>query len=163
MRTLMLLLSAILAFSFAQAQDISKQTAYRSLPIPDFSLLKTDGTYYAKKDLPKGQYVLMILFSPDCEHCRQETRKIQSKMKSIKNTTLVMATFMQMEGIRKFEKEFELKKYKNIQLGRDSRYLLAPFYNIKNVPFFALYDPSGKFMKDWSQELPIDQLIKLLP
>lgn len=121
---------------------------YQRFPdVPPFQLLATDSvTIITKNDLKAGQPVLVMFFSPDCDHCQKQMEFILSSIDSLKNVEIVLATYQPFDAMKEFAKKYRLTDYPNIHTGRDIKYILPPFYNIHKLPFLALYNAKGKLI-----------------
>jgi len=154
---------ALLSCCFLKAQtDSIPQPPYKRFPTaPPFRLLMTDSaTYYTKADLPKKTPLLLIVFSPDCDHCKKETEDLLQNIDQFKKTQIVMATWLPFPDMKKFYDDFELSRYENIKVGRDISFIIPPFYNIRNLPFLALYDKKGNLITVAEGSLPMSRIIE---
>ncbi|MBX2922633.1 MAG: redoxin domain-containing protein [Chitinophagaceae bacterium] len=147
--TFLLTIGSILP-GFSQKDTTHSPPVYAQYPLPQFSIVLPDSTtIYTKDQLPKGKKVILILFSPDCDHCKHETERIKKNIDLFKKSHIVMISTMPFEKIRGFSKEFSLDQYKNIVVGRDPKYFLAGFYKIHYLPFIAVYDKKQQFIKSF--------------
>jgi hypothetical protein len=48
--------------------------------------------------------------------------------------------------MKDFDAHYHLFEHPNIKIGRDEKFFLAPFYQIKNLPYLALYDKKGNLI-----------------
>lgn len=132
----------------AQNDSASAQPAYLQYPLPQFSILLTDSaTWYTKADLPKKKKILVMLFSPDCEHCKHETVLIKKNIKQFGSTQILMITTLPFDKMVAFYKDFELQKFSNITVGRDTKFFFSNYFKIHYLPFLALYDKKYKLLK----------------
>ncbi|HYM94422.1 MAG TPA: thioredoxin, partial [Chitinophagaceae bacterium] len=83
------LLFVILVFatisSFGQVDSL--QPAYKRFPtLPPVKLLLTDSSsHFTKENFSKKTPVLIILFNPECEHCKKETEEMLDSIDRFKN------------------------------------------------------------------------------
>jgi thioredoxin-related protein len=164
MKKLILILSVLVQSATLFAQSAPDTTLpYRRYPfIPPFKLLEVDSTtFFAKADLKKDEPVLLMLFSPNCEHCQHETEEILKRINDLSKVQVVMATTMPFNTMRDFYSKYELVKFKNIKVGHDYQYRLPSFYMVHNLPYLAMYDKEGKLMTTFEGTMKIDDLIKL--
>ncbi|MEI8060067.1 MAG: hypothetical protein WCG67_07920, partial [Ferruginibacter sp.] len=72
-----LLLLLILTSSISKAQEDSS-LIYKRFPIvPSFKLINVaDSSIFTKNNLKKKKATIIIMFSPDCEHCQAETKEL---------------------------------------------------------------------------------------
>jgi len=155
--------SFLIALSFALCYTVSAQKALPNQPatdsanasapymrfptIPPFHLLKLDSTtYLTKEDLRKNRKTIVMFFSPDCEHCKHQTEAILADFKDFKDIEIVMATYQPFSEMKQFNEKYKISEHPNILIGRDERFVLPPFYRIRNLPYLALYDKKGNLI-----------------
>ncbi len=154
----------LLIFSFVLAPNIYSQTdsvqpPFKKFPtFPPVKLLLPGNGAFTKADLPKKTPVMMMLFSPMCEHCRHETEELVKNIDKFKNTVIVMATMMPFDSMMNFREKYKLSGYDNIIVGQDTQYFLPSFYMIANLPFLAFYDKKGKLISYFEGNMPIDKV-----
>ena len=90
-------------FSFAQ-HDSTLAPPYKRFPtVPSFNLLMVDSiSYYTKADLPQNKAILIILFDPNCDHCKHETEEIVKNIDNFRNVQIVMVTNAVFCGFENF-------------------------------------------------------------
>lgn len=147
-----------LAMQAVAQSDITP--AYKRFPtLPPMSITTAGGKLIAKGDIKKNTPVIIMYFSPQCDHCQQQTREMTGRMKDLDPVQIVMASYQPIEEITAFSKTYNLDKYPNIIIGRDAQFLLPPFYNIGSLPFLALYDKKGNLISVHEGNLSVDKLI----
>lgn len=156
---LMLLLMVTSTISYAQ-QTNQPDPPYKKNPVlPPLEILQPDSSTLTKADL-KRQETLIMYFSPDCEHCIKQMNDMMKRMKDLKKLQIIMVTYQPMDLLVDFIKTYNLKKYSNIKAGRDTKFLLPGFYQIKSLPYFALYDKDGKLITTYESNTSVDKLLK---
>jgi thioredoxin-related protein len=171
MKQVLLVITALAIFQFVSAQTLSNQpatdTSNASAPfmryptIPPFHLLKLDSaTYLTKDDLRKNHKTIVMFFSPTCEHCKHQTEAILADFKDFKDIEIVMATYMPFTEMKEFDEHYKIYEHPNILVGRDEKFVLPPFYRIKNLPYLALYDRRGNLITTFEGTQKTDTLLK---
>jgi thioredoxin-related protein len=162
----MRLLTVILAcffssFLYAQKDSIDMNAPFRKNPgVPSFDLLKTDSsTHVTKADITAKHKTLIMFFSPECTHCQHQTEDMIAAMDSLKDIQIVMATYQPFEEMVAFNQKYGIEKYSNIQLGRDTKYFLPPYYRMKSLPYLALYNNKGNFITSFEGNQKISTLL----
>ncbi len=157
--SLLLLISTVIS---AQKDSTSAPLpAYKSFPgLPPFKLLLTDSTTWFTKDDVTKRKALIIIFSPDCEHCQHETEELVAHINDFKKTEIIMATPLPFEKMKEFYGHYDLGRFKNIIVGRDVSYLLPVFYNVKNLPYLAFYDKKGNLIDTFEGSLPMEKVLE---
>lgn len=150
------------SISFAQ-QDSVIAPAYKRFPtIPPFKLLGPDSvTVFTKDDVKKNKAVLLMLFNPECDHCKYETQDIIKNIDAFKKIQIIMATTASITSMKEFYNNLDLGRFKNIQTGRDFQYMLPSFYMIRSLPYLAMYDKKGKLLTTFEGAMKIEDLIKV--
>lgn len=145
------------------AQNAGQPPYLKNPVLPDFKILQKDSvTWFSKRDLKPGKPVMIMLFSPDCDHCQQQTRMIQERIKELGDLQIVMASFQPMEKLRKFYKDYRIAQYPNIRMGRDVSYFFGNFYVGRSIPFLAIYDRSFKLVKVYDGGAKIDKILEAI-
>lgn len=176
------LLLSINFFTFCQnkkSTDIIPLVIKDSLPkyaknkvIPSFKILigvskkdaagKMDSTWFSNENLPNNRPIVIIYFSPECSHCVHEMKEIEKKMDSLKNAFFVFASYHPLDSIKNFEIKYNISSYPNIAMGRDTKYFLPVYYDVKYTPFMAVYDTHKNFAKAYDQGANMHELIQLV-
>lgn len=145
------------------AQNDSTAPAYTHFPLPQFSVLLPDSTtWYTKKDLPKNKKTLVMVFSPDCEHCQHETELIKTNIAKFKRTQILMVTPIAFDKIKKFYNKYELKHYSNIVVGYDPKFFFTGYFKLKMFPFIAIYDKKYNLVKTFEGAPKMDDLLEFV-
>lgn len=161
MKKFMFLLLNLLIIQSAIAQTDSLQPPYKRFPTyPPVKLLLPDSTsFFSKADLPKKTAIMLMLFKPECEHCKQATEEMISKIDRFKNIQVVMATNTTFSRMLAFREKYQLAKYKNIIVGQDIHYFLPTFYMIRNLPFLAFYNRKKELISVFEGSLPMEKAL----
>ena len=131
---------------------IGKEPAFKRIPtVPPFTLvMAADSSIFTKENLKHKKPVVIMVFSPDCDHCIHATDDLIANIKSFKNVEIVLASSLSYESIKIFYKNLHLSAYPNIHVGYDSKRFLSSFYEVHNFPSIYLYNKKGKFKMDYS-------------
>jgi hypothetical protein len=81
------------------------------------------------------------------------------RMDELKNIQIVMATYSPMNELTDFIAKYKLADYPNIVTGRDTRYMLQPFYKIAGLPYQALYNQQDTLITTFEGNVQIDKLL----
>jgi len=159
-------------FTFSQTDSAKKSSSYdqqanvteppykRFPTVPPFKLLLLDSTsYLTKNDLKKNKPVLIIVFNPDCEHCKHETEEIIKNIDSLKNVQIIMATIMPFDLMKSFYEKYDLERFQNITVGKDVQYTLPSFYQMHFMPYLAMYNKKGNLLATFEGSMKIEDLI----
>jgi cytochrome oxidase Cu insertion factor (SCO1/SenC/PrrC family) len=161
MKTFLLVFFSVLTVFRGLSQDDTPP--YKKNPaIPSFEIQKTDKSIFTNAKLKKNIPVIIIFFSPTCEHCLHQMDAMMKRVNDLKKYQIVMATYQPDEELVEFDKKYQLKKHPNFTTGRDIRYFFPPFYAIRNFPYLAFYDKQGKLKSTNEGTMSVDDMIKRL-
>lgn len=161
MKHLVIQATLLLGAGWGYAQTDSIAPAYTHFPLPQFSVLLPDSvTWYTKKDLPKNKKTLVMVFSPDCEHCQHETELIKTNIAKFKRTQILMVTPIAFDKTKKFYEKYELKNFNNIVVGYDPKFFFTGYFKLKMFPFIAIYDKKDTLIKTFEGAVKMDDLLE---
>ena len=83
-----------------------------------------------------------------------------TRKKELSKYQIILATYQPEEEMAGFQTLYQLQNYPNIRMGRDSKFLLPPFYRIKNLPFVALYTKKGELITTFDGNVKVETLLK---
>jgi thioredoxin-related protein len=128
--------------------------------IPPFRLLEVDSVHYVtNSDLKKNHKVLIMFFSPECDHCKHQMRDILADINKFKDIEILMATFQPFEEMKNFYNYYRIQDHSNILMGRDEKYMFPPYFRMQSLPFLALYDKKGQFIKRFEGNQKADSIL----
>jgi thioredoxin-related protein len=135
----------------------------QSNKLPPFRIMQSNGKIFKAEELPVGKPIILIYFSPECDHCEKLLKEVFTKEKNLKKASIALITFLPLESLEKFQKQFNLISYKNIYSGTEgSSFFVKNFLNIQEIPFVALYNKDGGLIKKYSRPTNIDDMISEL-
>lgn len=154
------LLLLLLGSFFVQPETIAAQ---RGSDIPPFSMTLSTGQFFKAADLPKDRPVLLIYFSPDCDHCHTLMNAFFKRADDFKTAAVVLVTFKPLSEVAAFVQAYETFRYPNIKVGTEgTTNYLRNFYKLQNTPFTALYNKQGKLISSYRKITPLDAVAKQL-
>ena len=143
--------------NFGFAQKDSTQPVYLRFPtIPQFTIFNVkDSSLITRDNLKKKRPTVLIIFSPDCEHCQKETKDLEANITKFKNAQILMVTYLPFEEMRKFYKEYNIANYPMITMGRDAKFFFPVFYKLKSLPAIFVYDKKGNLKKSFEGSVSV--------
>lgn len=163
MKSVLIALLGLFIFSggFAQSPANTPEPPYLKNPtIPPFRLLEVDSVHViTKENIKKNRRVLLVFFSPECEHCKHQMRDILADFSKFKDIEIVMATFQPFEQMQAFYNNFRIVDHPNILMGRDEKYMLPPYYRMQSLPYLALYDKKGNYITHFEGNQKVDTIL----
>jgi thiol-disulfide isomerase/thioredoxin len=138
---------------------VTVKTGMEGRLLPSFNLLLVDSlTNLNTRDIPTGQPVIVIGFSPWCKHCQAETREILQHIEQFNNTRIYYVTSDPFDQMKIFYQYFGLAKYPNITLGRDTQAFFLPYFKTRGVPFTAIFDSKKRLKQVFSNGVTSNKL-----
>ena len=148
---------SLCSISFSQSGNPPyKQTK----KLPDFEIETVGKGVFKTAQIKKNTPVIIMFFSPGCDHCISQFESMKKRIAEFKNTQIVMATYQPIEELAEFNKKYQLQKYPNIVTGRDLNYFFPPFFEISNFPYLAFYDRNGKLVTAFEGNMTVDNMLK---
>lgn len=158
------MLSCLLVLNVSNliAQDIPQNTKnekeqtdtlkpyQKNQDLPAFNVRLLDSvTIFNTYNIPEGKPVGLVLFDPDCKHCKHTIKNLLQNMDSVSNVQFYLVTpIHDISMVRRFYDEYKLADYKNIQVvGIDYEFFYFGNYVVRNVPDIALYDQHKELIK----------------
>ncbi|MBS1509829.1 MAG: thioredoxin family protein [Bacteroidetes bacterium] len=153
----------LLLGKLASAQTDTSLLYLRFPVVPSFKLTKLpDSTIFTKDNLKKKKPTIIIMFSPDCEHCQAETKSLTAHIDLFKKAQIVMASPLEYNYLKKFYNEYHIADYPNITMGRDPSYFLGTFFKVRSFPAIFVYDKKGNYVTNFSGSVPVEQIANAL-
>ncbi len=130
--------------------------------IVPFKITLNTGAAFSASQLATGP-VALIFFSPDCEHCQNFTKDMLKNFSAVGNKQIVMITPQSMEMLKPFVANYNLTAYPNIKVGvENAPSQVQRYYQIRQYPFIALYDKTGRLVKTFEGEQPHADIFKAM-
>ena len=130
--------------------------------LPSFNLKLADSvTNLNTDDIPTGNPLIVIGFSPWCIHCQAETRDIIRNIDQFKNIRIYYLTPFPFEQMETFYRAFKLSRYPNIVMARDSANTFMSYFKAKGVPFIGVFDSRKRLLEAVNSQIDAKKLIKM--
>jgi cytochrome oxidase Cu insertion factor (SCO1/SenC/PrrC family) len=141
------------------------QTSAQAAKIPPFRIIQQDGKVFKAEQLPLNKPIIIIYFDPGCDHCQVLVTDLLRRWKDFEKASIAMITFVPVDDLKKFSKDYNLPKYPNIYAGTEgTNYFVRNYFRIVQMPFLALFNKNGAFIVSYTRQVPLDDLKnKLLP
>ena len=160
-KLLLLLLIGFIAVS-AMAQD--SLPVYKRFPtVPPFKIVRVpDSSTYKKDDLKKRKATVIMIFSPDCDHCQHAAKDVLANAVLFKKTQIVMASYAPYQSILNFYNDYGIAGQSNIVMGMDPGYFFGSFYSIRSFPTIIVYDKKGQLVKMFEGSVAFSKIAESL-
>ncbi len=128
--------------------------------LPQFHLLKNDGSFITQANLKKNEKVIVIYFGTDCSHCKLYTKELLKHMDVLAKTQILMITWSDLKSIQDFYSQYGLANYPNFLVTSEGyTYNLYRFFHVKTTPYTAVYDKRYHLIKIFDKSPVIDSLL----
>ncbi len=154
----LILLITLVRFTLMAQPGTAPYTKTKNFP-PINLLLPDSITHYTRDDLPKDRSVLLVLFSPMCEHCKHETEEMIKHIDEFSKTQILMVTSLPFDSMLTFIDRFQMKNYPGITVAHDPHFFLIPYFNLSNMPFMAFYNKKKQLISVHEGSWPIENVI----
>ena len=162
-RKLIFVLVLLCSFGPLMAQTDTSALYLRFPIIPPFKIIRIpDSTLFTKDDLVKKRPTLIMVFSPDCEHCQNMTKELKANIEKFRKAQIIMASPLEYSYLKKFYDEYGIADCPIITMGQDPGYMLGTFYKVRAFPKIYLYDKKGNYVRAFEGEVPISQIAESL-
>lgn len=158
---LFLILFIVPVIAYLQPSKDTAAPYFKNNGYPNIQLLLTDSsTIFTKENLPKDKTVVLIFFSPDCEHCQHTASEMIKKMDSLSNLFMVWngPSYLPLEQVKEFYAHYHLAQYNNIVMGKEVNYFMPLHYRIEITPYAAIYK-NGKLFTEFRTSVELKDLI----
>lgn len=163
MKKMLIIIASFLFVKNGSAQTDSSLLYLRFPTVPPFTITKvSDSTKFTKEDLSKRKSTIIIVFSPDCEHCQYETKELTANIKLFKKAQIIMASPLEHHILKKFYDEYKIADYPNIIMGRDPSYFFGTFYHVRSFPAIFVYDKKGNYVNTFDGSVPVQKIAEIL-
>ncbi len=155
-------LTACLKIAFLSTIFFSTTIA-QSQTMPVFSIAQSNGKTLNTANLPHTKPVVLIYFSPDCEHCTTLLDSVFSQIDKFKKATILLVSFRPINEIKAFEKKYKVADHKNIIVGMEQPiFFLKSLYQLQSTPFTGLFNKEGNLIYSYKKETPVNDLLMRL-
>ncbi|MCD2425835.1 redoxin domain-containing protein [Niabella pedocola] len=160
MKYLLVLLVTILSFSSARSQALPPYKQYKTLPA--IRLLSADSTgWELKAKIQKNKPVMIMAFSPECDHCKHETEELVKNIDKFKDIQIVMISLLPLKNMAAFAAHYQLQKYPNILIGKDNAFATPTYYGFSSLPFHAFYSSNKQLISGFEGSMSIATILKI--
>jgi hypothetical protein len=131
------------------------------LTLPKFTLYTVpDSAVFTEANLEKDKKTIFIYYGPDCGHCTVFAKKLMDSIAFFENTQIVMMSSFEYAKIQRFYDDNKMSSCKFLTMGYDPKFFFVGHFDIRLFPSAYVYSAKGKFLKSYSSEIPIKELIE---
>ncbi len=149
------------AHAFIKSDSIPKHLL--NLPLPDFKILLVDGkTNFYTENLSLDKNTMIMYFSPECDHCRYQTKELIKHIEQFSEVQIVMSTVLPFEKMKQFYDDLKIGQYKNIIMGRDVLFFFPKYFRNQYLPGIAVYDKNKTLLNFYDGGAKTEELIQVV-
>ncbi len=127
--------------------------------VPAFRMSLSNGKLFHASSLPQGKPIIVIYFSPECDHCHILMKEWFKQAGNFRKASVAMITFLPLNSVTLFEKEYNTKQHSNIITGTEgTTFFVRNYYKVLDLPFVALHDKNGNLVSTYSKDIPLNTL-----
>lgn len=127
--------------------------------VPAFRMVLSSGKLFHASSLPQGKPIIVIYFSPECDHCHVLMKEWFKRSGDFSKASVAMITFLPVSSVSLFEREYNTKQHSNIIAGTEgTTFLVRNYYKVLDLPFVALHDKNGNLVSTYSKDIPLNTL-----
>ena len=131
--------------------------------IPSFNLLLMDSaTVINTNQIQKGAPVVLMYFSPDCEHCQIEIQSLVKNAHLLGDTKIYLFTPAPFDELKAFYKTNNLGQYRNFVVGKDYEYAFYKHFKAESFPYTVVYDSQRKLVRLYKSEIEISNILEAI-
>ena len=125
-----------------------QKTGKEGKTLPEFSIMLTDSTTWLhSRDFPANKPFVLFVFSPYCQFCKAQTKKIIEDRDLLKNIHFYFISRWPLSAVKTYSKEFQLDEQSNITVGLDSANFVNDYLEAPGFPYMAIYGKDKKLNK----------------
>jgi len=131
--------------------------------IPPFKIRLTNGDGFTYEQIDKSKSLILIYFSPSCEHCKAFTEAMLKQKKKWANKQIVMISYVHIRDVQAFDRLYHLSEHPDIKIGSEGQtFVVQQYYGIQHFPFVALFNKQGRLMKVIPDKLTPEAMVQLM-
>lgn len=138
-------------------KNIGKVKALTSLPAFK-TYLYDSSVLISSQDIPKGNPIILIYFSPTCENCQFEIRSITSHREIFNSSTILLITNESFDELKRFVKTNNIDSFANIIATKDFEYTFYAHFKPEKIPFIAVYNKNKQLTRIFDQQTDVTLL-----
>jgi thioredoxin-related protein len=131
--------------------------------LPPFQMVQPNGKIFKAQYLPMGKPIVIIYFSPDCDHCEKLMKEVLKHKTELKKASIAMVTHLPVQNVTAFVKKYKLNNETNFYVGTEgTTFFLKNYYKLVEMPFMALYTKNGDLVKTFEHDGDLGDLVNKL-
>jgi thioredoxin-related protein len=122
-----------------------------------------NGSNFTSASIKKGKPIILIYFSPDCDHCKVLMNEFFKRTSDFDKAEIVMVTFKPLKEVVQFISDYRVNQHPNIIVGSETpMFYIRYYYNLTSTPYTALFDKKGQLVYSYRKETSLSDLANRL-
>jgi len=128
-------------------------------PLPALKIYTSDGIRLTEGDLANDATLMLMIFSPLCDHCEDQAILFRDNISLFRKTKLVLIAAPSMrQHLDYFVNNTRIARIPKIIVGTDSNNYTARTFRYEMLPQINIYDKERKLVKVFTGSTPLDSL-----
>jgi hypothetical protein len=142
------------------AEQAPRPMAEIGKPLPPFKVISANNFLFQSGDLEKGKPIILVLFNPNCDHCRVAATKLVDKVDDLKQSLLFFVTGPNLQSeLGTFVATTGLIDMDHIMMSADLFNMTDSLFESKGIPQIMLYNREHILIHKQYSELNMDSLM----
>ncbi len=135
------MLSVMLLASCGE-ETIEENEFFKGETMPDitFQMVEDSTQFIQTADLPRDKPLVVFYYSVTCPYCRAQLKDFINKKERLKDLNILLLTNVPPLYAQKFAEEFKIPEQEFIIHAIDARRQFHDHYELRGVPFNAIYN-----------------------
>lgn len=151
---------AFIATACSRPKNESGGEGTQAKELPTLLLTKMNGDSLQTRSL-EG-LVILVFFSPDCDHCQREAEDIRRHIDAFKDYSLYFISPSPAEEIKTFAITYGLSGYPNVVFARADVAAVVNEMGKVSTPTLCIYSKEKQLVKRFDGETDMDEIVKFL-
>ena len=151
---------ALLFVRIVLQKSSESKIAFRIAQLPPAGFTTLLDTPFNLTDLKKSHPLIIIYFSPGCDHCQHSAEELYRYRKDLKQSTIIMIADEAKNEVKAFASRYQIDQMENIILLLDKDDQAQKVLGLNKVPSYLLYDKEQRLIKKFVGEATMDLIIK---
>lgn len=152
----------LLSVGIASKKGRESEMASKIAQLPPAIFTTLLDTPFNLADLKKNNPLLIIYFSPGCEHCQHSAGELYRYRDNLKQSSIIMIARESKKEVAAFATRYQIDQMANIILLLDKDGQAHKILGFDNVPSYLLYDTQQHLIKKIVGETTMESIIKNL-
>lgn len=152
----------VLSVGIASRETSESEMALKIARLPSAGFTTLLDAPFNWAGLKKNNPLLIIYFSPGCDHCRHSAEELYWYRDQLKHSSIIMISRETKQEVGAFAARYKIDQMPNVTLLLDKDGQTHKILGLDNVPSYLLYDAQQRLIKKIVGEVTMEFIIKNL-